>query len=341
MNQANKSIPATGSVTRQWRMKPRQRVIQASLVLASVFAVQAQAQTYPDQPIRLIWPYSAGTGGDSAWRALCDAASKVLGQTVVLENRPGSAARNGINALKSAAKDGYTVAGATTGELVIQSVAAAHLKIDPLVDYQPVSLMMESNLVLTTNPAAPFRDIKGMIDYAKANPGKLNGGHGGFGASTHIALAMLIAAARIDVVMVPFKGAGPANTAVLGNVVQLGFNSAGVKPQVDSGKLIALVTAGNSRWKMFPNTPTMVEAGIPATSVLWHGLIAPAGTPAPIVARLQAAFATATKTQPVIDQLEKNLGLDIVGSSVDEFTARIRADLAALGPVIRKLDLKF
>ena len=313
----------------------------SAIALAMTLATPAHAQTYPDQPIKLIWPYSAGTGGDSAWRALCEAAGKILGQAIVLENRPGSAARNGLNALKNSGKDGYTIAGATTGELVIQSIAAPHLKADPLVDYQPVTLLMESNLVLTTNSVAPFRDIKGMIEYARANPGKLNGGHGGFGASTHIALAMLIAAANLNIEMVPFKGAGPANTAVLGDVVQLVFNSAGVKQLVDSGKLVPLVTAGNTRWKMFPNTPTMVESGILATSVLWHGLVAAPGTPAPIVAKLHAAFAGATKTQPVIDQLEKNLGLDIVGSTPDEFTARIRADTTALGPVIRKLDLKF
>lgn len=315
--------------------------LSLGMALMFVLIPAAQGQSYPDRPIRLIWPYSGGTGGDAAWRAAAEAAGRVLGQPIVLENRPGSAGRNGINALKTAAKDGYLLAGGTTGEVVIQGVAEPELRLEPLVDYAPVSLLLESNLVLGAHPSVPFRDIKALIQYAKSNPGKLNAGHGGFGTATHIAISMLAAASNIDIVMVPFKGAGPSTTAVLANVVQLTFNSAGVKALIESGKMVGLATAGEKRWKLFPTIPTMVESGIPATSVLWHGLLAPAGTPETVVVKLQAAFAAGMKAPEVAEKLEKGLGLDVVGSTQEAFAARIKSDTAALAPVIRKLNLKF
>lgn len=312
----------------------------AILVATAAWTGSATAQTFPNRAITFIYPYAAGSAPDAAWRALALEAGKVLGQTVIYENRVGAGGRIGFDGIMRAAKDGYTIGVVNNGLTVTQPLADPTLKVEPGKDYAPIIRTIDIYQVLVAHPSMPFRDLRGMIAYAKANPGKLNYSSGGAGNQSHVGTERLKAQAGIEMMHIPYKGEGPAVTDLIAGQVQVSMPSGSAKPFVDSGKLVALATTGPTRWHLFPNLPTLSEAGLPGlTSVTWMGVVAPAGTPPDVVAKLNAAFNTALKSPEIRSKLQ-GYGFEVVGSSAAEFDTLIRNDLQVWAPIIKNAGIK-
>ena len=241
-----------------------------------------------------------------------------------------------MQAVLNARGDGHLLSYAFSGSLVIQPLVTPSLRIDPNKDYAPVSILYETKQAIYTNMATPFNDVKGLIAYAKANPGKLNGGSSGIGGTSHLALELFKSITHINIVHVPYKGEGESIPALMGDQIQMTITPAGPKQFVDAGRLRVLATTGKERWSVFPDTPTVMEAGVPEFSfTLWIALIAPPGTPSDVVAKLNSAFNGALKSPEVLRRLQA-VGGDVVIETPAQVTTRILADFERLGPVIRE-----
>lgn len=297
----------------------------------------ATGQAFPTRPITIIYNNLPGSGGDILTRAGSAEAAKILGQPVVVENRAGANGRLGLAALRAAPGDGHVLNVVNNALVIFQPIADTAFKFDPQSDYVPVSVLFESPLVLTANPGMPFRDMKSLIGYAKANPGKLNFAITA-GAASHFLAERWMRALDIKVTLIPYKGENAGAAATLGGQTDLLFGTV-VKPMVDAGKLIALATTGRTRWKPFPDTLTFREAGVPFSAPVWYPMLAPAGTPASVVKVLSAAFDQAYRTPEVAKRLD-DLGFTSPNMGPDETLAYIRSELDAWRPVIQSAGIK-
>lgn len=309
--------------------------------LAALMAANAGAQAYPNRSITLIYPFAAGSTTDAAWRTIAQEASKQIGQPIVFENRAGAGGKIGLEATIKAGKDGYTLGIMNNGLSVFLPQIDPTFRLEPVRDYTPIVFGNESYLVWVASTSAPFRDIKGLIAYAKANPGKLNFATAGVGTGAHLGLEMFKSMAGLDITAVHYKGESPAVTALLTGEAQLALPAAGAKSNIDSGKLIALATSGNQRWRMFPNLPTMGEAaGLPQYSMSFSlGVIGPSELPPEIVARVNRAFNAALNAAEVRARLE-SAGWTVKGGTPEQFLAVIRAEQELYRPIIRAANIK-
>lgn len=287
----------------------------------------------------IVLPFAPGSNTELSARAIGTAAGKVLGQTVIFENRTGANGRLGVSALQRAPLDGSLVAAAADGVLVSQPLADSSFKLEIDKDYVPIAFLFDSPLVLAAHPSVPFRDVKGLIAYAKANPRKLNFAVGN-ATSSHFLAEMFRQAAGIEVSMVPYKGAAQSVVDLLAGRVDLLFISTTVKPYIESGKLVGLATSGKERWSPFPTLPTVTEAGAPMGATVWFGLIAPPGTSRDVVSRLSSAFRAAARSAEVSALLDRYGFVSRPDMAPAEFAAYIRSELSAWGPVIRKSGIK-
>lgn len=238
------------------------------------------------------------------------------------------------------ANDGYTIGAATNAMTVFQPLIDEKLHVLPGKDYSAIVLAVETPLVLVAGAQGPFRDVKSLLEQARANPGKLNGGSSGIGTGSHLGIEMINVMAGVKIVHVPFNGATPVLLAAISGDVNMVFSSAEVKPHIASGKLIALATSGTRRWHEFPNVPTLSEAGLPGfVNGSWTGIIAPPGVPREIVARLNQAYNEALKTAEVKERLEA-AGWVVLGGTPDEFVTLTRQDMERFRPVIAAANLK-
>lgn len=319
----------------------RCRLFLASvMVLAATVAGEAGGQTFPTRPITLIIPVSAGSGIEATFRMLAAEASKFLGQPIVAENRTGAGGRIGMNAVMAASKDGYVIGMVTTTILITAPAIDPKLFIEPGKDYTPVALTNESYFIIAAHPSVSFRDLKGLVSYAKANPGKLTVTGITLGSAGHLTWEMLKSTAGIDVTIVPYREQPLAVANLLnGQLHAMAFSTA-AKPYVESGRLIGIATTGPRRWDLFPELPTMIEAGQPIMVDGWYGVVAPAGTPAAIVAKLNEAFLISLNKPEVIAK-HKQLGLVPRSSTPEEFTKHIRSEIDRWTPIIRKMGIKF
>jgi tripartite-type tricarboxylate transporter receptor subunit TctC len=313
----------------------------ASILLAFSLGT-ASAQEYPSRPLHVIIPFGSGSLADAVPRLIQPALEASLGQRLVIENRPGAGGNVGAQAVVSATPDGYTVMMAATNNLVINQYMFRDMKFDPLTDLVPVSLVVDVPLILQVNPAVPAHTLGEFIAYAKANPGKLNFASPSPGTLPHLAMEIFARSAGLDLVHVPFKGGGPAMNALISNEVQamlIGY--ATTAGQVKAGKVRPLAIASAKRLAALPQVPTFAEAGFPdlqaAVPGNWWGMVAPKGTPAPIVHRLAAEIAKAL-ADPATRKKYEDLGLTPVGSTPEEFAAGLpdqarkwRAVLQAMG----------
>jgi tripartite-type tricarboxylate transporter receptor subunit TctC len=312
-----------------------------ALAILAMASFNASAQAYPTAPVKLIYPFPAGSAFDTASRILAAGASGPLGQPVVVENRPGAAGRLGLTAMTQTPGDAHTLAVVVNNILVILPLADPGFTFQEGKDYTLVTLALESYGVLVGRPGLPYNDVKSLISYAKANSGKINIASSGTGSAGHLVMELLQSAAGISVTHIPYKGETPAFADMLGGQVDLMFTTAGAKPQVDTGKLVALATTGPKRWGLFANLPTLIESGLPGVIYApWLGIAAPGGTPAPVIARLNAAFRTALQSPDARQKLGA-LGFEFVGGTPEEFTERVRAERALWGPVIKNAGIKF
>ena len=273
--------------------RPIARVlVWSTLVLAT--SLPAYAQNFPDRPVHLIIPYGPGGITDFAGRVLAQKIGEVLGQTVVAENKPGAGGIVGVDYVAHATPDGYNMAVMDPG-VVINPILQKSMPYDIFKDIVPLSITSSSPEVLVVAPQLGIKTYAELVAYAKANPGKLNYASAGVGTTPHLAAELWKARTGIDAVHVPYKGIGASYTDMMSNKVQMAFSSiAGARPFTDDGRVIALATTGAQRSAVYPDLPTVAEAGLPGYDVdLWLGLYGTAGTPPAVLEKLNAAIAKA------------------------------------------------
>jgi len=306
-------------------------------LLASAASVQAQAQTsaYPTRPVRIVVPSSAGGGSDILARLMAKKLTESMGQPFIVENRAGAGQALGIDVVARAPADGYTLLMAASA-IVLNQVLSKKTSYDTVRDFAPVSLVASVSNVLVVNPTLPVKTEAELIDYAKARPGVLNYSSAGTGTSPHLSMELFRSMAGITLTHVPYKGTGPAVVDVVGGQVQLSMpNLLTAMPHIKAGTLRALGVTGPRRATALPNVPTIAEAGLPGyESVQWYGLLAPMGTPAPLVARLHAEIAKSLAS-PEIQAALTNEGAEAVGNKPEEFAAFIKSEIDKWSTVVK------
>jgi tripartite-type tricarboxylate transporter receptor subunit TctC len=319
-------------------MKTSSTILAACIGLA---ASCAYAQQYPAKPIRIIVGYTPAGATDIAARALGAKLQELLKQPVVVENRPGANSNIANELVAKSPADGYTLLLGTVA-VAINMSAYHDLGYDTLRDFAPVTQVVSSPSVLVVHPAFPARDLKGLIALAKASPGKYSFASTGNGSSPHLAGELLKQRAGIDLVHVPYKGAGPALNDLVAGHVPIGFQTAlSAMPQMQAGRLRVIAVAAHKRLAQLPDSPTMAEAGLPDFEVSsWNGLFAPAKTPPEVVAILHDASVKALATPELREKLLAQ-GAEPVGSSPAEFREYVRSEIEKWGQVIRASGAKF
>jgi tripartite-type tricarboxylate transporter receptor subunit TctC len=311
------------------------------MLLAMLVSQAALAQAWPTRPVRLLVPFAAGAGiNDIMARLVGQHLGAGLGQPVVIENRPGAGGIAGTDAAAKAAPDGYTFL-MTNVTLVTTAYLYSKLPYDAQKDFVPVTLVATSPLMLVVHPSVAASSVRELIALAKANPGKLTFGSGGVGSTPHLSTEIFKSIAGIDAVHVPYKGGAPALNDLVGG--QLSFmieNVPGTMPFVRGGKLRALAITSARRSPLDPSLPTMAEAGVADYEVVgWNGIVAPAGTPPEIVARLHAEVAKVLRLPEARERLAA-LGAEPVASTPQEFRAFIRDENARWGTIIREKGIR-
>ena len=324
-------------------MKLRTLCIGAALaaVSATASAQGAPEAGFPSRPIRMIAPSSAGGPVDVMARVVAQGLTEVLGQQVVVDNRAGAAGLIGAELVATAIPDGYTIMFGFSGPLVIVPHLGGKTPYNTLKDFAPVSFAIQGPYILLVRPSLPVNSVKDLIALAKQQPGKLNYASGGNGTGIHLAGELFKMTAGVNIVHVPYKGAGPGMTALLANEVDMMFNGlAPAIPHVKSGKLKGLAVGGTKRSALLPDLPTVAEAsGLDFNTTGWYGILAPARTPRPIVMKLHAATVKALATPAVRDTLARQ-GVESVGSTPEEFAKLIRDEWSKWEKVIRTAGLK-
>ncbi len=314
----------------------------AILVLALLsWPAAAPAQdAYPSKPVRLILPFPPGGGTDILGRLVAERLATRLGQPVVTDNRGGAGGNLGAEAAARAAPDGYTLLFAAT-TLAISPSLYAKLNYDPFKDLAPVSLIATVPNVMITHPSVPVRTLQEFIALAKAKPGEMNFGSGGNGTSNHLGGELFNMVAGVKLVHVPYKGVNLAmNDAIAGNVQLVLIGITAAAPQIKAGRLRALAVLAPQRSAALPGVPTAAEAGLPELDVTtWYGLLAPAGTPRPVIARLNAEIARIMHAPDLQERLA-SMAAEPRTSTPEEFGAYIRQEAARWGEVVRKAGLR-
>jgi tripartite-type tricarboxylate transporter receptor subunit TctC len=315
-------------------------VVVLAAVLASVSQSQA-ADDYPSHPITLIVPFPAGGGVDVIGRIVADKLAAALGQPVVIDNRGGAAGVIGTRVAAKAAPDGYTLVMATSGSIAINPNLYVNPGYHTLKDLSPIGLISSTPIVLMAHPSAPENSLADVIAAAKRDPGKLNIGTPPPGTSAQLAGELLKAMAGVDVTIVPYRGTGPLTTDLLGGHVTLALNVlAPAMSMLQAGQLKALTVLSSKRSSHLPAVPTSAEAGLPGfESGLNYGLLAPAGTPEPIIAKLNHALRAGIYTPEVRSRIAADGG-DPLPSSPQEYRADIEREDARWSVLIKKLGLK-
>jgi tripartite-type tricarboxylate transporter receptor subunit TctC len=314
------------------------RLIATVLALAASLAV---AQDFPSKPVRIVVPYPAGGTTDIMARLLSQKMGEGLGQPVIVDNRAGAGGGVGTTLVAKSPPDGYTIAFGNLGPNAINPSIYKNLQYDAEKDFAPISVFATVPFVLVAPASASTKTLKELIEEGRANPGKLNFGSVGIGSVSHVTGEMFNLAAGTKFVHVPYKGGAPALTASIAGEVAFMFATAlEATPHVKSGKLRALGISTPQRSPVAPDIPTLAEAGLPGFEVsVWFGLLAPAGTPRPVVDRLNKEIAAAVANAEVRAKLLE-LSTIPMRTSPEEFAGMIRADIARWGKVVRDANIK-
>ena len=310
------------------------KIVTALILALACSAVQAQS--YPTKPIRLIVPYPPGGGTDFFARTIAAKLSDNLGQQVVVENRPGAATIIGAEAVAKSAPDGYTILLGDTATFAVNPTLYKKLPYDPLKSFEPISLTGRFALLLVVHPSVQANSVAELIALAKAKPGTLNYASPGPGSPHHLAMVLFTQRTGISMVHVPYKGAGPAIQDLLGGQIPTMFlDLAAGAPQIKGGKIRALGVASPKRIAALPDLGTLAESDLPGFEAwAWQGLVAPAGTPPEVVAKLGAEYARAIG-DPGIRQKIIDAGVDPLQSSPREFTDYIRSEQGKWAKVVK------
>ena len=298
------------------------------------FSLSAAAADYPDRPIRLIVPYPPGGGADISSRIISQYLGEALGKAVIVDNRPGAGGNIGTEAVARAAPDGYTLLLAS----IATSVNASLFSSLPFntKDFQPVSVFITVPLMMVVSPTFAPQSVGDLIALAKARPRQLNYASGGLGTANHIAGELFKYMANVDITHVPYKGGGPALNDVIGGQVQLYFGTiTSVREQAKAGRVRALATTGATRASAAPELPTVAESGLPGFEVVaWYGVLAPAGTPQPIVDRLSTELSRIVRIPAVQEQIRAQ-GAEAVGSTPAEARRFLDAEIDKWAKVVK------
>ena len=314
------------------------RILACSMVCIPLIAA---AQTWPAKPVRMLVPFPPGGGVDFAARIVGKHLADRLGQPVIIENRAGANGIIALEALKNAAPDGYTLAAASNGPLVINPFLYLKLPYDPVRDFAAIGRLVDFPLLLVTHPSVPAGSVPDLIALAQAKPGVLTYSSPGVGNGSHLAVELFASMANVSLVHVPYKGTAPAATALLAGEVSLTFSSIPtVLPHIRAGKLRALAVGNAARLPALPEFPTVAESGVPGYEAFsWAGLIAPAGTPKEIVARINRETVQILKQKDIVDQLARD-GTLAAPDTPEEFSAYIKAELDKWSAIVKLAKIK-
>jgi len=319
----------------------QQRALRSVAALALALAAPfAQAQTYPDKPIRLIVPFAPGGGADYFARPMGVKLTESLGQTMVIDNRGGANGAIGAEAVMHAPADGYTLLFGSAGVLTIGPAVNANLKYGQK-DFAPVALIVDSPFSLIVHPSVGAKNLKELVTYARNNPAKLSYGSSGIGGAPHLAGELFDNIAKTKSVHVAYKGVGPMVTDLLAGRIQMTFIGINVVQQhVAAGKLLVLASTGSKRSPLAPDLPTMSEAGLPGFAAgTWYGVLAPAVVPRAIVTRLNSEI-NRVFTQDDMKQLLANTGAEPAGMSPEQFGNFMRAELDKWARLVKAANIK-
>ena len=312
-------------------------VALASVVAAATLPVRAQ--TFPDRPIKIVAPFPAGGLVDVLARALGDEMSKSMHQPVFIENKPGAGGNIRAEFVAKSAPDGYTLLMTSPGIQSINQFLYKSMPFDADKAFVPISMVADMSMVVVVHPKTGITTLKRLVDFAHEHPNKLNFGSAGVGTTGHLGLELLMHAGEMKVTHVPYKGAAPSITDLIaGQIDGVVDNPPTVLAHIQSGSIRALAVAGKERLHVLPNVPTAAEAGLPAWEASsWFGLVAPAGTPEPILDRLYSEVQKAVKSPRI--QALRDRGMQIVGNSPTEFADLIVAERKKWGDIIKNVNI--
>jgi tripartite-type tricarboxylate transporter receptor subunit TctC len=314
----------------------------AVLAIGLLSVLPIFAQDYPNKPIKIIAPFPPGTGPDANTREIAQELTKVLGQSVVVENRPGASTMIGMEVGAKAAPDGYTlVMGSTTSMSVVPHTYSSKVPYKVERDYVPISIVGLLNTALTANSNLPEKNAKELIERLKKQPGSITAATSGIGSYSHLAGEWFASSAGVKIDFVPYNTTSPYSDLVAGQVNIIFDALPAAIGNVRAGKLKILALTGKTRHPNFPDIPTFAEAGLPDYApTAWIGLFAPAGTPAPIIAKLGEAMQKAAAQNPELISRWRSFGGDLKAQTPAEFSAFLKQDDALWGPAIRKAGVK-
>ena len=312
------------------------KIIRVIAIALAASSLPVQAQPYPNQPIRLIVPFAAGGPSDVLARAFSQKLGEDLGQPVIIDNKPGAGTNLAAEFVARAKPDGYTIFLMMVGTQAINETLYKKLSYNTIKDFAPITLVASSSLMLVANPSVPVKNTTELIAYAKANPGKVNFGSSGTGTPLHLGGELFNVQAGTDITHVPYKGAAPALTDVLGGQIQTAMiGTPAALPYVKSGKLTPIGVTSLKRSPNAPEVPAIAETLSNFEVELVYALVAPAGTPNAIIKRLNAQMSTILNNPEVKTQLASR-GFDVQTSSPEQLAAYIKAEVAKWAPIVKK-----
>lgn len=315
-------------------------IATALLATCSLAATAQDAGSYPSASVRIIVPFQAGGLTDILARAIAQHATQRLGQQFVVENKAGASGNIGAEYVAKSKPDGYTILMGSIGTNAVNVHLFQRMPYDTLKDFSPIGLVASGTLMLVANPSVPVTDMKTLLEYARANPGKLSYASGGAGASQHLAGELLKNMTKVNILHVPYKGVAQGVTDVVAGQVDMTFDLATVAPHIRAGKLRPIAVANGKRSSAFPDVPTIAEAGVPGYEAsAWYGLFAPAGTPPAVIAKLNAEMVDALN-DPELRKRLQTLGAEPAGSSPEELAKMVRSEYEKWGRVVREAGIR-
>jgi len=323
-------------------MKSLSRIVRLAAVLIALSPAAAMAQAWPTRPVTMVVPFTAGTTSDVIARGLAEHLSVALGQPFIIDNRGGAGGNIGGAVVAKAQPDGYSLFFATTGPAALNQLMYKEMPFDPQRDFVSTGIVGKAPIIIASPTAAPFSTLREMIDYAKANPGKLTAGFLGNGTLGHITSELLQTRAGVKLEQVRYRGSPQLVTDLIAGTIDVGFDTtAAYAPLVQAGKVKALAIAGTKRWSKLPDVPLVSEAGLPGFEAsVWYTVMVPAKTPPEIIAKLNAAandYVKLAKTQDFFD----SLGVEATGGSPAEAKAFIAAEIEKWAPIIKSANISF
>jgi len=329
-----------GIDARSRRSIMRASAIALCLIGAGIAATVHAQSSYPNKPIRLVSPYAPGGGTDILARLIGQKLSEAIGQPVVVENRPGAGGTIGTEIVSKTAPDGYTIMIASPSPIVVAPHLQKKLGYDPLKDLAPITMIAVVPAVLIVHPSLPVRSVKELVALAKARPGQLTFSSSGNGGTGHLAGEMLKSMTGTDMLHVPYKGTGPATTAVLSGEVSLSFgNIMSTLPYVKSARLRGIAVTTPARSPVLPDVPAVAETLPGYSAGPWYGVLAPAGLSAPVAERLHQEIVKILRS-PEVGKVLKSEGADPVGNTPAEFATQLRAETERWGRVVQQTKMR-